>query len=135
MRASNILNTNVLICMDKDVAYVGSVNNRLKVWTIKCPNSEWAQCDCPVANEGMICKPTIKVFKMLHPGIEDGAIVHEASTRHGTQRDIPMKHCYAPLSQQTIESMFRTTWAASSRSNMWCRTIFYRFMLMKNTPF
>ena len=49
IRANDIPDTNVLICEDEDVAYVGSVNNRPKVWTIKCPNSEWAQCDCPVA--------------------------------------------------------------------------------------
>lgn len=103
IRANDIPDTNVLICEDEDVAFVGSVNNRPKVWTVKCPNSEWAQCDCPVANEGMICKHTIKVFKMLHPGIEDGAIVREAGTRHGTQRDTPMKHVYARLSQQTTE--------------------------------
>ena len=89
--------------MDEDVAYVGFVNNHPNVRTIKCPNSKWAQCDCPVASEGMICKPTIKVFKMLHLGIEDGAIVCEASTRHGTQCGTPKKHCYARLLQQTTE--------------------------------
>ena len=103
IRANDIPNTNVLICEDEDVAYVGFVNNRPKVWTMKCPNSEWAQCDCPVANEGMICKHTIKVFDMLHPGIVDGAIVREGGTRYGTQRGTPIKHCYARLSQQTIE--------------------------------
>ena len=82
--ANDIPDTNVLICVDEDVAYLGSVSNRPKVWTIKCLNSEWAQCDCHVANESMICKHTIYMFKMLHPGIEDGAIVHEVGTRHGT---------------------------------------------------
>ena len=103
IRANDIPDTNVLICEDEDVAYVGFVNNRPKVWTIKCPNSEWAQCDCPIANEGMICKHTIKVFKMLHPRIVDGAVVREGGTRYGIQRGTPMKHCYARLSQQTIE--------------------------------
>ena len=45
IRANDIPDTNVLICEDEDVAYVGSVNNHPKVWTIKCPNSEWALCD------------------------------------------------------------------------------------------
>ena len=99
--ANDIPDSNVLICMDEGVAYVGSVNNRPKVWTIKCPDSEWAQCDCPVAQQGMICKHTIKVFKMLHPGIEDGAIVREAGTRHGTRRCTPLADCYTRLSQQT----------------------------------
>ena len=40
---------------------------------------------------------------MLHLEIEDGAIVREAGTRHGTQRGTPMKDCYARLSQQTTE--------------------------------
>ena len=103
IRANDIPDTNVLICMDEDVAYVGSLNNRPKVWTIKCPDSEWAQCDCPVASEGMICKHTIKVFKMLHPGIDDGVIVREAGTRHGTQRGTPVARCYSRLSQQTTQ--------------------------------
>ena len=40
---------------------------------------------------------------MLHPGVEDGAIVREASTKHETQRGTPMKHCYARFSKQTTE--------------------------------
>ena len=50
IRTSTILDTNVLICMDKDVAYVGSVINKPKVWTIRSHDSEWAQCDCPIVN-------------------------------------------------------------------------------------
>jgi hypothetical protein len=103
IRANDIPATNVLICMDEDVAYVGFVNNRPKIWTIKCPDSEWAQCNCPVAKEVMICKHTIKVFEMLHLGIEDCVIVCEAGTRHGTQRGTPVAHCHSRLSQQTTE--------------------------------
>jgi hypothetical protein len=37
IRASTIPNTNVLICLEDNVAYVGSVNNRPNVWTLdKC---------------------------------------------------------------------------------------------------
>ena len=95
IRASSIPDTNVLICLDEDVAYVGSVNNRPKVWTIYKPDSEWAQCDCPVAREGMLCKHTVKVFKMLHPDIKDGLIVREAGTMHGVDRATPMSQCYS----------------------------------------
>ena len=95
IRASIIPDTNVLICMDEDVAYVGSVNNRPKVWTIHSPDSEWGQCDCPVAREGMICKHTMKVFKMLHPDMHDGVIVREAGTMHGVDRATPMSPCYS----------------------------------------
>ena len=101
IRANDIPDTNVLICMDEDVAYVGSVNNRPKVWTIKCPDSEWTQCNCPVAMEGMICKHTVKVFKLLHPGVDDGIIVRKAGTKHGTNRSTPMAHAYSRMSQQT----------------------------------
>ena len=62
IRASTIPNTNVLICLENNVAYVGSVNNRPKIWTIHSPDSEWAQCDCPIASQGMICKHVVKVF-------------------------------------------------------------------------
>ena len=56
---------------------------------------EWSQCDCPVAREGMICKHTMKVFKMLHPDIQDGLIVRQASTLHGVDRGTPMSQCYS----------------------------------------
>lgn len=58
------------ICMDKDVAYIGSMNNRPKVWAIHSPNSKWAQCGCPIAQEGIIYKHTMKAFKMHHPDIK-----------------------------------------------------------------
>lgn len=51
----------------ENIAYVASVNNLPKVWTVHSPGSEWAQCDCPVAERGDICKHVVKVFKMLHP--------------------------------------------------------------------
>lgn len=40
-RVDAILDSNLLICIDNDVAYVGSVNNRPKVWTIHSPDLEW----------------------------------------------------------------------------------------------
>ena len=82
IRANAIPNTNVLICADEDVAYVGSINNCPKVWTIYSLDSEWAQCDCPVAQEGMIYKHTVKVFKMLHPDVDDGVIFREVGTKY-----------------------------------------------------
>ena len=93
--ATPIPDYHVLICMDDNVAYVASVNNRPKTWTIHSPDSEWAQCDCPVAWEGMICKHTMKVFKMLHPDIKDGVIVREVGTMHGVDRATPMSQCYS----------------------------------------
>ena len=80
--------------MEDNVAYIGSVNNRPKVWTIHSPDSEWTQCDCPIASHGMICKHAIKVFKMLHPDIEDGLIVREAGTLHGVERTVPMSQIW-----------------------------------------
>ena len=95
IRAStSIPDTNVLICLEDNVAYVGSVNNRPKVWTVHSPDSEWAQCDCPIASQGMICKHAVKVFKMLHPGIEDGLIVREAGTLYGVARVVPMSQIW-----------------------------------------
>ncbi len=49
IRTSTIPYTNILICLEDNVAYGGSMNNRPKVWTIHSPNSERAQCDCPIA--------------------------------------------------------------------------------------
>lgn len=42
IRTSTILDTNILISMDEDVAYIGAVNNKPKVWTIHSHDSEWA---------------------------------------------------------------------------------------------
>lgn len=91
IRAKSIPNSHVLLYPDgDDVALVASMNNKPKVWTVHCPDSEWAQCNCPIGNEGMICKHSIKVFKMIHPDIEDGLIVREAGTRHGVDKDTPL---------------------------------------------
>lgn len=97
IRASAIPDTHVFISMAENIAYVKSVNNSPKTWKIYSPDSEWAQCDCPVAQEGMICKHTVKVFKMLHPDIMDGVIVREAGTRHGVDRNTPMSLCYSKI--------------------------------------
>ena len=40
IRASTISDTHVLISMDEDVAYIGLVNYRPKVWTIHSLDSE-----------------------------------------------------------------------------------------------
>ena len=85
--------------MDEGVAYVASVNNRPKVWTIHAPDSEWAQCNCPIAKEGMICKHIVKVFKMLHPHVDDGTMVLEAGTKHGVDRATLMSQSFTGLSQ------------------------------------
>ena len=94
IRASTIPDTNVLIYLEDNVAYIGSVNNRLKVWTIHSPNSEWAQYDCPIASRGTICKHVVKVFKMLYSDIEDDVIIREAGILHGVERTVPMSQIW-----------------------------------------
>ena len=74
--------------MDEDVANVGTMNNRPKVWTIHAADFEWHNCF--VAKEGMQCKLTIKVFKMLHPNVGNGAIVRKANTKHSVDWAIPI---------------------------------------------
>lgn len=99
-----IPNTIVLIYMDKNVAYIGSINNVLKVWTIHSPKSEWTQCNCHATKEGMICKHTIKVFKMLNTDINNGVIVRATRTKHKQGRAIPM--LLINLSLHSTESYF-----------------------------
>ena len=67
---------------DRDIALVLSVNNYPNVWTVTCPNSIWAQCNCPMAMRGNICKHAMK--KHLHPGVQDGFIIRFAGTLKGT---------------------------------------------------
>jgi hypothetical protein len=102
IRANVIPDTNVFIRLDENVAYVGSINNRPKVWTIRYPDSEWAQCNCPIAQEGIMCKHTVKVFKMLHPEVKDGVIFCEAGTKHGIDRATPLSQCFARPPQHAI---------------------------------
>jgi hypothetical protein len=99
IRANEIPDSNVLICMDEGVSCIASLNNKPKVWTIHAPDSEWAQCNCPIAKEGMICKHTVKFFKMLHPHVDDGTMVLEVGTKHGVDRATPMSQSFMSLSQ------------------------------------
>ena len=69
---------------DRDIALVLSVNNYPNVWIVTCPNSIWAQCNCPLAMRGNICKHAMKMFKYLHPDVQDGFIIRFAGTLKGT---------------------------------------------------
>jgi hypothetical protein len=69
---------------DKDIALVMSVNNYPAVWTVTYPDSIWAQCNCPMGMCGNICKHAMKVFKCLHPDVEDAFIIRHAGTLKGT---------------------------------------------------
>jgi hypothetical protein len=103
--------------MEEDKAYVGSMNDSPKVWTIHSPDSKWAQCDCLIAHEGMMCKHTVKVFKMLHPDIKDGVIVRDVDTLHGVQHAIPMAQCYYVLSQVEQHDEHHTQLANANNVN------------------
>jgi hypothetical protein len=38
---------------------------------------------CPHAQQGIICKHVMKVFKVLHPYVPNGAIVEDVGTYYG----------------------------------------------------
>lgn len=99
IRANAIRDTNVLICIDKDIAYVGFLNNRMRVWTIYAPDSAWAQCDCPIAMEGIVCKHMIEVFKMLNPDVDDNIIVRKVGTKYGVNCATLMSQSFENFSQ------------------------------------
>ena len=99
IRTNKVRDSNVLICMDEGVSYVASMNNMPKVWTIHSSDSGWAQCSCPIAKECMICKHTVKVFKMFHPHVVDGIIVREAYTKYRVDRATPMPQSFTDLFQ------------------------------------
>ena len=94
IHANAILGTNMLICKDEVVAYIGSVNKKPNLWTIHYHDSEWMQLDCPIAQEGIICKHTIKFLKMLHPNVKDGVIVEKMGTMHNVDWCTLVSHCY-----------------------------------------
>jgi hypothetical protein len=76
LRAHDILDTNVILHLDgEDIAMVASTNRSSKVWTIHALAFEWPQCNYHHVVQGIIYKHVMKIFKMLHPHILDGAIV------------------------------------------------------------
>lgn len=79
IRPNTIPETKVLICMDKNVAYVEYMNNRLKVWTIHAPNSKWTRHNCVVTSDCILYKYTFKVFKIFHPDVDNGVIIYKQS--------------------------------------------------------
>ncbi len=83
-RTCHILDTNVMLCPNgEDIALVASTNHLPKMWTIHALAYKWPQCNCPLVAQGIICKHVMKIFKMFHPHIPNGAIVRETWTLHG----------------------------------------------------
>ena len=74
----------VLICEDEDVAYVASKTNFPSIWLVTSPNTDWAQCNCPLGMRGNICKHVVKVFRMLNGQVEPGDIIKYAGSLRGT---------------------------------------------------
>jgi hypothetical protein len=80
LRAQNIPNSNVLLCLDgEDIAFVASINHTPKLWTIHTPSSEWPQA-IPICTRNCMQTYIMKVFKMLHPNILNGAIISDMGT-------------------------------------------------------
>jgi hypothetical protein len=73
-----------------DITLVASTNHPPKVWIVHTPTSKWPQCNCPIAKQRIICKHVIKIFKMLHLHILDGAIIRKIGTFHGVQRGLAL---------------------------------------------
>lgn len=85
LRAREIPDSHVLIYPnDEDIALVVSVNRFPQVYSITAPNTIWAQCSCPWAQKGNICKHAVKVFKLLNEGVTDHAIIRHAGSLRGT---------------------------------------------------
>jgi len=74
----------VLYPNGEDLALCASISNFPTVYTITAPNSNWAHCDCPMGQRGNVCKHSLKVFKMINPGISDTLIIRHAGTLRGT---------------------------------------------------
>jgi hypothetical protein len=68
----------------QDVAQVISVNHYPQVYTILAPGEEYAQCNCSWVDQGNICKHAVKVYKMIHPEVDDGTIIRRRGILHGT---------------------------------------------------
>ncbi len=87
IKACDIPNTNVMLHPDgENIALVASTNHPPKVWTIHNLTSKWPQCNCLFTTQGIIYKHVMKVFKMFHPHILNGAIIRKTCTLHGVHR-------------------------------------------------
>ena len=77
LRAREIFDNYVFMYLEeKDVPLVISVNNYPAVWTVICPSSTWAECDCPMGMRGNICKHHVKVSKLFYYIVELGDRKH-----------------------------------------------------------
>lgn len=83
--------------MDEVVAYIGSVNKKPNLWTIYYHDSKWVQLDCPIAQEGIISKHTLKFLKMLHPNVKDGVILEKMGTMHNVDRCTLVSNWYSKI--------------------------------------
>lgn len=89
----------------EDIALVVSVNNYPQVHTVYGPDTEWAQCDCFMAEQGTMCKHVMKCFVMKHPDIEEGLILREAGSKCGVQRTIPLAQCFESMPREEDEDV------------------------------
>jgi hypothetical protein len=69
-----------------DIAFMVFCNHPPKVRTMHASGFKWPQCDYPFVAQGIIYKHVIKIYKMFHPTILDGAIVQKTCAFHGVQR-------------------------------------------------
>ena len=84
MRAAEIPDEHVRICEEEDVAYVASQTNFPEIWAVMSPNSDWANCNCPLGQRGNICKHVVKVFRMINTEVEPADIIRYAGSLRGT---------------------------------------------------
>jgi hypothetical protein len=97
IRAREIRDENVDLYPEwEDLTYVVSVNNYPKVWTVYCPDSVFAQCDCPIGKQGMVCKHSMKAFQLIYPNLEDGFILRNAGTKYGIDNTVPLSQALKP---------------------------------------
>lgn len=84
-RAHDILKEYVsLYSKSFNIALVFFVNNYPHVWSLMCLNSEYTQCNCPIAMHDNIYKHVIKVLKMIHLDFYNAMLIRYIGTLHRT---------------------------------------------------
>ena len=86
IRAEEIPDEHVLFDLDQDLAYVASQTTCGTIWVVTSPNSDWAQCSCPLGMRGNVCKHAVKVFRMINPECHPADIIRYAGSLRGTIR-------------------------------------------------
>jgi hypothetical protein len=105
IRAREIRDENVNLYLNgENLAYVVSVNNFPKVYTVYCHDSIFPQCNCPIGMQRMIYKHFIKAFQLIHLNLEDDFILRSAGSTYNIDNTVSLSQALQPPREHDFPS-------------------------------